>query len=335
MIIVIPYYNFENNPALLANHNAGIAVANSAGYDCLTVEILLRDQQPSVHPTASNIVLHRRTRSAVWQKEAAVNLAYRHLDSLDDFDGKMMWIDSGCYLDPAMYAATDAKLDTVDVVQCFSVVRYLRPDKSVELTRMGHIYSKLFNGPVEGAPGGALAAKGQLFEEGGLYPYMIVGGGDSVFMHMVTGTDKYTALRNMPPALFAHMNAWCERMRKHGWLYDYVPGPLYHLWHIVPVNRQERARHTLLRTGGFVPVVDADLCNGVIEWNHTRNPVKLAMHSAIQKYMQRRGSGTGPRIAAASVPRAPVRMRVKPPALSFRMLRNDQYLIERFNEYRA
>ena len=269
MIVLIPYYNFEANESLRENHLQSVQKVIAEGYTCVTVEAVLDGRKPlQMETSKTNHHIRLATKSALWHKESLINVGRKMLIRIGLHDGKLLWIDSGCYLGDGVLALTESLLDEVDLIQPWTRVDYLSQNgNSIDKSYPGGVFADQATKSKHFAPGGAWAATDRFFEiSGGLYDKMIVGGGDSIFFEAVS--RKNTA----PPVPFSasmqkDVEKWSKRVIAGKVKAAYVPGTLYHIWHMADKNRQHKSRRFILVDGEFDTNADVRRAeNGLLEW---------------------------------------------------------------------
>lgn len=103
-----------------------------------------------------------------------------------------------------------------------------------------------------GHPGGAWAARRDLWKNGGLYPYAIMGGGDTVFIYTIFGYDfgtaSYKSLNIGDNSTFLPYAVWKKKITAYIKPVDvsYIPGSFIHEWHGDRNNRSYNTRHKIL-----------------------------------------------------------------------------------------
>lgn len=291
MIALIPYYNFANAPRLLDNHITATRMITDTGTRCITIMLTLEGEaDQGMQSWDGHTVLTRITRSILWHKEALINIGYAwardngHLD-----DGKVMWIDSGCYLGPDdAYAKVAATLDDKQIIQAFHRIHYHEQDGSVKTVARGMIQSKYHPPFIRRAPGGAWAAVSGFFEAGGLYPYAIMGGGDSVLTAAVAGINWIQPLSSYARTALMSYVRKMRRFQAHlGYASDVT---FHHLWHMPPILAQIRARHGILVKHRFSPARDIVLENGILEWSPHALKTKPRLIKDVADYIKQRSS---------------------------------------------
>ncbi|GIX04408.1 MAG: hypothetical protein KatS3mg114_0277 [Planctomycetaceae bacterium] len=218
------------------------------------------------------------SRYLLWQKEALLNALISQLPHEIRY---VAWIDGDL-----LFANPDWADEAVDqltrwpVVQLFEHIEYFNAQGRRERRVPGVVAAWKQTGRWLGAPGGAWAARREVWEALQLFPYMIVGGGDSLWAAAITQADY-----DLPPlsaALAAAVTSWRLRAQQavQGEV-GYVTGTVRHLYHGERPQRQYRRRHQLLVTHAFDPWRDVTHDHqGLLYWR-AHNPI---LRAAVRQY---------------------------------------------------
>ena len=144
MTVLIPYYNFLDTQILRDNHIKAVRIMTDAGARCVTLQLSLRGQPTRpIEPWDNHLVMLATTGSMLWHKEALINWGFFKLRAANAIlNDKLMWIDSGCYLEDATaYEATATALDSYDVVQAFQQAHFLGQQGEIVRTARGVVQS--------------------------------------------------------------------------------------------------------------------------------------------------------------------------------------------------
>ena len=180
-----------------------------------------------------------------FQKEACLNLAEKMVPK--EFT-KIAWIDCDLmFTNKNWYNDASKKLDKYKVVQLYSrgikTDRYGRQTKSSPsaicsyLSVPEHIrHEWVLHANDIGYPGGAMAARRELWNYGGLYPFRIMGGGDTAFL-LAMVKPKFGWESN---ELFVERhNNWKKKVMKYvAGSVSYIDGEFIHEWHGDTINRK-------------------------------------------------------------------------------------------------
>ena len=200
-------------------------------------------------------------RSVLFQKERMLNIAFSHVP--DEAD-KIAWLDCDTILRPDWAERTSELLDTYQLCQPFSQLFMLGKGEMPEdlphsdtIPRQSAPY--YFSLPKEQQSwqyvnGLAWAARRSVLKSG-LYPHMVLGGGDSAVFAAAYGVADQACGR-LSGAWRDDYLTWskgfCLGRRK----ISYVEGDAFHLWHGERVNRAYETRYNGFREMPFDPSVD-------------------------------------------------------------------------------
>jgi len=276
----------------------------------LTVE-LAWDAPFALGDGDAEILIQRLGGARLWQKERLLNVAIQNLPAEC---AQVVWVDADIvFLEPRWTEMTQDLLEQVPVVQPFSLVRYLTPDRDVDRTRPsaasifeksrpnpGWLEPSLDRGSGSPAPGHAWAARRRVLDEIGLlYDRCVIGGGDAAFLCALTGeVDALIAMQGMGAPQARHYREYAQKV------YDperprigHMPGIIDHLWHGALENRTGRERYYALARAGFDPCEDLEAgANGAWYWKSD----KPELHAFVRDYFARRAEDEGLRDAVPS-----------------------------------
>jgi hypothetical protein len=108
-------------------------------------------------------------------------------------------------------------------------------------------YPKKYPGP----PGGAVAARRELWKNGGLYPFCIVGGGDSVLMYTAyqVGEQKIHRVFHGVEKNNKKFEQWSKSVSDYiNGSISFIDGGVIHEWHGTRDNRQYNNRYNIIKT---------------------------------------------------------------------------------------
>jgi len=199
-----------------------------------------------------------RGQDCLFQKEACINLGAKLLDCEN-----VVWVDADLiWPNDRWVGKTIRALDTFTLVQPFKY--------AIRLPENGQLKATVRNGSDAGQrqigfgcrrrghPGFVWAAKRQLLVDVGLYPFHILGGGDTLMAHASIGKVDASGSATWPD--FAEwVIRWYDAVQS---LVGYADGVVYHLWHGNQKDRQYNSRYTLLDGVGHFVALNAD---GIVE----------------------------------------------------------------------
>lgn len=174
-----------------------------------------------------NQVVLDPSRQMLWQKEAAINAASR---MLPEETSAVAWVDADVWFaNPAWPAEALKALETHEVVQLFERAHWTDEGGRVESTRASSGVRPLTI-KWDSHPGFAWAMRRNLWDRsGGLYPFAISGGGDSIMATSFQQTSKWDHLWNHVGVSRSAYLKWESNFT--GVSVGFVPGELYHEWH--------------------------------------------------------------------------------------------------------
>lgn len=190
----------------------------------------------------------------LFQKEACINLV---IDKIPEIYSKIAWIDHDAFFenDNWYYHASNA-LENSKLVQLFSncikTDDYGRViDNRPSFVRSGIECSFNFKNSnlKSGVFGLAWASHREMWNNGGLYPYCYLGGGDGMFVHTLFDTimtDRIKSIINMKMyESDVGYEYWKNKIRNYITKQDvaYIEGNAYHEWHGDIVDRRYATRY--------------------------------------------------------------------------------------------
>jgi hypothetical protein len=219
-------------------------------------------------------------RHVLWQKESLLNYAVARLP--DQYD-QVAWIDADLlFLNPQWVQDTSRMLEQLPVVQLFEGCHFTTAGGAIDSHYPSVLKKRRLKSSGHGMPGGAWAARRELIERHGLYPFGVVGTGDQIFVDGAFGERNQFLTQQMPPAMVADFRHW-----QRGLFEDVrgqvgcTPGDVVHLFHGTRRNRRYVERNQLLRGAGFDPTADVRVsAGGLLEWASD----KPALHRGVKQY---------------------------------------------------
>lgn len=214
-------------------------------------------------------------RQLLFQKEALLNVAETLVPRSIR---KLVFLDADVWIDNADWARqTSLLLNHFPMVQPFAKAQWT--SREGKIIREGESIAIAAQILTRGAhPGFAMACRRELWREcGGLYPWMILGGGDMaiaapalhldpIAKHVGRGTE---VLLEKDAALF---RPWEARMRQWtGGRMAWTPGNCIHEWHGDRQHRAYERRHEMLAdldTAQHLRIA----ANGLVEWTESAPP---------------------------------------------------------------
>jgi hypothetical protein len=283
-----------------------------SGLPLLTIECAIGNA-PLTLPRSADVV-HVHARDFMWQKERLLNLVIAQLPRQCT---KVAWLDSDVLFENPRWAVEASKaLDHCVLVQPFATAIRL-PQGSDRYSGVGRVrgsFAAVFTESPQharrgdrrrhGETGMAWAARRELLDRCQLYDTCIIGGGDHVMAHAMSGTCESPCIDRLvgtDTAHRAHFARWAETywgtvQGSIGW----VPGAALHLWHGERSNRRYSLRHRELERFAFDPHTDLRIGNtGCWEWASDKTAMQRRV---IDYFVNRQEDGIDGTAAASTYP---------------------------------
>ncbi len=220
----------------------------------------------------------------LWQKEAVINWMVARVPA--EYT-KIAWIDADLqFLNADWAGQTSQLLDYYATLQLYARVHYLDPAGQLEQSCLGTIFAAQQELNGSQTSGGAWAARRDLLQTHGMYPFSIVGGGDSCWLDAVRGIYDGRATTRRTPRLNAHCQQWMRRVGADAaGSVTYLPGDVVHFYHGTLENRRYGQRYKMLELADYDPEADVRVgANGLLEWCSD----KPDLHQQMTAYFQLR-----------------------------------------------
>ena len=285
----------------LGNYHQFAQKFYDSGLPLLTVECAFFSEPFTVPPSPN--VVQVRSDSILWQKERLLNIALSHLPPEAK---KVVWIDGDLlFSNPDWAVQTSKLLDTVPAAQPFQQWCRLPENELIyrgvgesgesyayrnQLARKGAADTR------RGFPGFAWAARRDLLDTHGLYDACIIGAGDNMMAHALSGNPGTETVQRilglLPERRLLRRLAHPFAHRSHNFADHYeqwaaaifadvrsdlgsVPGNLMHLWHGDLKNRRYNRRHEEMARFAFNPETDLwKNSDGAWEWSPERSDMR-------------------------------------------------------------
>jgi hypothetical protein len=237
----------------------------------------------------------------MWQKERLLNIGINHLPKDCDY---VAWIDCDVIFgQPGWVSDAVHELDRAGVCHLYRSVYHLARDaasisreaSTVRHDSLGYAMALGLEGSIgsvtEGIPavfkrGHALCARRELIAKHEVYDRNILGGGDRLLAHAVTGqAEELISQDRMTPAHADDYRRWTAQFCRDVKAIGYIEGDIFHLWHGDLERRLYRERLRILSSCEYDPAadiaLDAERC-----WRW-KSP-KPEMHRRIREYFEQR-----------------------------------------------
>lgn len=285
LAVVTSFYSFAGFKRPVANlhrflrqmERDGVAVFGTEAHAQSTA------QQTKPYPNWKQVVVNPTTQT-LWHKEALLNLTESRVP--EEYDA-VAWIDADVWFsNPNWVQDAESALQQHDVVQLFEEAVWTSETGVEELRRpsIGRVPLDRF---WKSHPGFAWAMRRSLWKRaGGLYPFALSGGGDSVMTIAFQGQKLW-------PFLYKHLgkntqpyDSWVERLGRPK--LGHIPGECWHEWH---GNRQDRnyvGRSELVKNVEIGKDITLGL-NGLPMW--TKDADKTLIQRISQHFVTRNEDG--------------------------------------------
>lgn len=292
LAVVVTHFNWCGFTTPTRNLHRFVRYIESLKIPIYGVELSLSDKFETVdYPNWKRIKVDRS--NICFQKEACVNLAVKDVPS--EFT-KIAWIDHDLFFSNTNWVEdASKKLDDYKAIQLFSNYAYTdgagrktgrtRPAmvKSIGINKNDALSRRI------GMPGCAWAARRELWENGGLYPFSFLGGGDTLFVYTIMNTlqtEKIHHFAGLKDRIFLPYKRWAELINKYISEKDvsYIDGTIIHEWHGDSTHRKYDTRYGIvsnlnfddcicLDKNGLVQIINVDhiFYNSIYEYFVSRN----------------------------------------------------------------
>lgn len=266
LAVVTCHFNWANFTTPVRNLNRFINQMAIEGVPLYGIELSLTDKFET--EGLKNWRQMKVTKENVcFQKEAVINILEKTVPKRFT---KIAWIDHDLlFSNRNWYAETSKKLDEYKVLQLFS--NYASTTKTGKITKIipsimaagGPGENNKTNGTHAGQPGGAWAARREMWRHGGLYSLPLMGGGDTAFIYSIFNvlTDEkiLQSIGLKDGVEFKPFAKWRKKLVKYvNKSVSYVPGTIVHEWHGDMNKRNYGRRYELMEQIDFNKSVSLD-----------------------------------------------------------------------------
>lgn len=259
MAIVVCHFNWCNFENPVKNLNRFLNQMEATDIPIYGVELSLTPEFVTKNrKNWKHIIVGRE--NICFQKEACINLLEK---TVPKEYTKIAWVDTDLYFtNQNWYQDASRKLDTFKIVQLYSEGCHANKLGEIVMTVAGvvSVGGPAANGSWNGHPGGALAARRELWSNGGLYVYSLMGASDTMFMNTIYGVSS-------PIAFDKENNKFVEwkELKSKNYLewktsilsyitpndVSYVDGKFIHEWHGERKDRNYSGRNAILQKVDF------------------------------------------------------------------------------------
>ncbi len=272
------------------------------GLKLITVELAYSNKAFELSNSDADILIQIRgdESNIMWQKEAMINIAIKHLPT--DCD-KLAWLDADIiFKNDNWIEETSKKLEMYTIVQPFDTIAFLPKNKTSinsDKIKFGNkeknkLHSRAYklsktksknsagNLLKRGFMGCALAARRDVFDDIGLYDKNILGSNDGIIFGFLYGDKNILERINSTNKSRIDQDKYFEKIypRAKGSI-SYTNGTIFHLWHGNIKNRYYIERDEIYKRNDFDPNTDIKLNkDGIYEWSSD----KINLHKEVKKY---------------------------------------------------
>jgi len=287
LAIVCCHFNWANFHVPNRNLTRFLRQMESFGIPVYGLELSLDgDFQTTTFPNWSQI--RADTENVCFQKEACINWVVKN--TIPEKYKKIAWVDHDLlFMNLDWYHEASKKLDEYKLVQLFSDYRLTDINgKTIKLLpslTKSFTVDKAITRRV-GMPGCAWAARRDMWENGGLFPYCFLGGGDTMMIHTILdafSTDKLK--KKVGPQWIWEFDPyinWKKMITSYASTKDifYVNGEIVHEWHGEHKDRKYGSRYDILNNisyelgldnNGLVQIKSDDAYDLIMEYFRSRN----------------------------------------------------------------
>lgn len=279
---VTAFFNPMRFIAKLDNYMKFRAANKKQGLKLLTVELAFGNRPFQLTGKDADMLIQIKSDAILWHKEALLNIGINQLPQ--DCD-KVVWLDADViFTDDQWIAKTAEMLQRYKVLQLFKKVSFLNKKGKTDWNARGEI-CEYFTDEVclRVNPGLAWGARREIIQKCKIYDAMVMGGGDTMFMHGLFD-DLHNVLNFCGNSLLPHYKEWARQLSDEtkGSFY-YLDIRILHLYHGRAANRRYNLRDSWYRKYLFDPYEDIKR-----EENGCWNFKNLEMKKLVKKYFRMR-----------------------------------------------
>ncbi len=263
---ITAFFNPCHYESRLQNYQLFRLASQRQGLPLLTVELAFGDDPFQLSPSDSDILIQRRSRSLMWQKERLLNIALEYLPVRCT---NVAWLDSDIIFDNERWIEhAQDKLTGHAVIQLYEQAILLGPNTIFQSgtpsqQRLYHsfaFYESSHKTDIVGYHGCAWAAQRRFIERIRFYDRAVLGGADSIMACAFTRRQipdlPYIFYKHLSPAMTHHAETWRQETRRMMTArLSYIHGTVFHLWHGAPLRRNYTNRYAHFLPG-YDPVRD-------------------------------------------------------------------------------
>jgi hypothetical protein len=288
LALIVCYFNWVGYKRSASNLLRFLRQIDKLNITAYGVELYLENAAPIMEKNRRWECIKATNRNIMWQKEALLNKAEKMVPKHIKYIG---------VFDPDIYFENKNWLnESLDELKKFKVIQPF--SEGIKMNEMGGIeivkpsaakYGYNNDDTKYNTPGLAWIFNREFFDKVGLYPYAIIGSGDSVLAAaLLKIQNSKTAFRSV-----GHKN-WKKDLPQE-WLkkinnfmgdssVGYIEGQVWHEWHGDVINRRYETRRKIMK---YINISEDIFFNkdSILEWSpHVDNGVP----SAFLKYFESR-----------------------------------------------
>lgn len=228
LAVITCFYSFAGYKRPVANLHRFLRQMKRDGVDVFGTEAYLPARQIHTRPYVGWTQMQvDRSKQVLWHKEALLNLTEKRIP--EEYDA-IAWVDADVWFtNPNWVKDTETALETADVAQMFH--------EAVWTSELGTMQMKKPSVPREplspawkSHPGFAWAMRRDFWRQiGGLYPFALSGGGDSIMALTFQGDRLWPFLRQHIGQNPQPFEEWAAKVGKPR--LTAIPGQCWHEWH--------------------------------------------------------------------------------------------------------
>jgi len=262
MAVVVCHFNWCGFVNPVRNLNRFINQMDIDGIPVYGIELSLTDEFVTKNkPNWKHIKV--KTENICFQKEPCINIVEKFVPEQYT---KIAWIDTDLYFtNRNWYSEASQKLEEYKLVQLYTAGKDTDKFGKIISTTAGIMGN---GGPrpergFYGHPGGAWAARRDLWNNGGLYPYSLMGSGDTIFINTIFDVPLTNPTHDMN---FLRYSEWKKKIQAYANNKDvtYLSGNFLHEWHGDKKERSYVYRNSILTKIDFDKSVSLDE-NGLLK----------------------------------------------------------------------
>ena len=261
--VITCHFNWANFKTPVRNLNRFLLECKKDNIPVFGAEAYL--DKPTTLNIPNWIHIKATNKNICFQKEALLTIV---LNNLPKKYTKIIICDHDIFFeDKDWFNKTSDALNRYDVVQPYKTAVWRGPD-GFELFRKRSFLSNIAEG---GHPGFTIACRRNVFEEVGLYPYCVIGGGDIIFAATVSGQFKESSARNKIYYKSHNFTTseWYKKAERKKYNCSFIDGIIYHEFHGSIKDRRYNSRNDLIRKIDNKNIRIGD--NGLVEINQNIN----------------------------------------------------------------